>query len=167
VVTDAPYWCVARSEPNRESVAAHFLGLAGYVTYLPRIREMRSNHGRRVVTTPALFPNYLFVHVATGRWWDARWGIGIASLIMSGDQPARVSDCVISDLKNREQDGFVTLDEPPGLRLGGKVKLIAGPLTGHLGLYAGQRGPERVAVLLALFGSQRPAIVSLSAVERA
>ena len=53
----APYWAVARSEPNREATAVRFLGLAGYATYLPRIREQRTTHGRRYVVTPALFPN--------------------------------------------------------------------------------------------------------------
>jgi hypothetical protein len=51
------HWIVARSEPNREATAASFLGRAGYPVYLPRIRETRSNHGRRVVITPPLFPN--------------------------------------------------------------------------------------------------------------
>ena len=55
----APYWCVARTEVNREATAASFLGKSGYATYLPRIREQRSNHGPRVVTPPPLFPNYI------------------------------------------------------------------------------------------------------------
>jgi hypothetical protein len=46
-----PYWAVARSEPNRESTAASFLGKSGYAVYLPRLRERR----RRVVTTTPLF----------------------------------------------------------------------------------------------------------------
>ena len=53
----APYWAVARSEPNREATAVRFLGLAGYATYLPRIREQRTTHGRCYVVTPALFPS--------------------------------------------------------------------------------------------------------------
>jgi hypothetical protein len=61
----APYWVVARSEPNREATAVHFLGLANYETYLPRIREHRTTHGRRYVVTP-LFPSYLFVRIAVG-----------------------------------------------------------------------------------------------------
>jgi hypothetical protein len=61
---------VARSEPNREATAASFLGRSGYGVYLPRLRENRSSHGRRVVTMPPLFPNYLFVRIEAG-WWKA------------------------------------------------------------------------------------------------
>jgi transcriptional antiterminator RfaH len=162
-----PYWAVARTEVNREGVAASFLGKSGYRTYLPRLRETRSNHGRRQVVTPCLFPCYAFVRIEAG-WWDARWCIGVVNLIMGvGDEPAKVGDHIIAELKSRERNGYVELDERPGLRPGDQVKLTSGPFTGHLGLFVGMRGPERVAVLLALFGSQRPAILPAAAVERA
>jgi hypothetical protein len=94
----AGYWCVARSEPAREATAAKFLGLAGFTTCLPRIRETRVSHGRRIVTTPPLFPNYLFRRVESG-WWDARWCPGVAALIMGvGDEPAKIADAVIKAL---------------------------------------------------------------------
>jgi hypothetical protein len=45
----APYGCVARTEAAREAVAIHFLELAAYVCYLPRIAERRRNReGRRI-----------------------------------------------------------------------------------------------------------------------
>jgi hypothetical protein len=62
----APYWCAARTEPRREAAAAHFLGLAGYTTYLPRLRERRSHGGRRIIATPPLFPSYILPRMAGG-----------------------------------------------------------------------------------------------------
>lgn len=135
----APYWVVARSEPGREATAASFLGKSGYAVYLPRIREERRNHGRRVVVTPPLFPNYLFIRVELG-WWKARWCVGVSALIMSaGDEPAKVADAVIAELKARERNGLVQLPEPPRLRPGQPVRVACGLFTGALGLFQGMR----------------------------
>jgi transcriptional antiterminator RfaH len=148
----AGYWAVARSEPGREATAVNFLGRGGYGTYLPRIREWRINHGRRVAVTPPLFPNYLFCRIEAG-WWSARWCIGVAAMILSGDQPARVPDAVIAELQGRERDGYVELPEPPRLKPGDPIRVTAGALAGMVGLYAGLRGHERVAVLLGVLGT--------------
>ena len=40
------YWACARLEPHRERLALHCLDLAGFETYLPRIRERRGGEQR-------------------------------------------------------------------------------------------------------------------------
>jgi transcription antitermination factor NusG len=159
----APYWCVARSEPQREATAASFLGKAGYTTYLPRLRATKSNHGRRQVVTPPLFPNYLFCRIEL-QWHAVRRTIGVAALIMSGDSPAPVADSIIDELRARERDGYVELPAPPSLRPGDAVRVISGRLAGLAGLYSGMRGADRVAVLL---GSLGVAVLPAGSVERA
>jgi transcription antitermination factor NusG len=157
------HWIVARSEPQREAVAASFLGKAGYATYLPRIRETRVNHGRRIVTAPCLFPSYIFVRIEL-QWHSARWTIGVSGLIMSGDAPAPVADAIVDAIKVREQGGFVVLDEKRGLRPGDPIRVTGGLLIGATGLYSGMRGADRVAVLLTALGV---AVLPTAAVERA
>jgi transcription antitermination factor NusG len=147
----APYWCVARSEPRREAVAAHFLNLANYEAYCPRVREMRSTHGRRYAVTPSLFPNYLFIRVKCG-WWQARWCVGVAALVMSGEEPAKLADAVINDIRSREVRGYVQLPEQPRVQPGDPVRIVRGALAGLPGLVDGLRPNERVAVLLAALG---------------
>jgi hypothetical protein len=58
----------------------------------------------------------------------------------------------IDAIKKSEKDGLVVLPEPPRLRPGDPIRVTRGLLTGVLGLYAGQRGHQRVAVLLAALG---------------
>jgi hypothetical protein len=158
-----PYWCVARTEQNREGVAVKFLGDAGYVTYLPRVREQRVNHGRRITLTPPLFPAYAFILIKLG-WWDARWCVGVCALIKGANgEPARVPDTVIDELRGRERDGYVELPAAPCLRPGDPVKVVGGHLAGLAGLYAGMRGPDRAAVLLAALGV---AVLPASSVEK-
>ena len=47
------FWSAARLMPQRERLALHCLALGGYQTYVPRIRERRIQHGRKVTVTMA------------------------------------------------------------------------------------------------------------------
>jgi transcription antitermination factor NusG len=107
------YWCAARLMSRREAYATHCLGVAGFQTYLPRLRENRTIRGRRVDTTPVLFPGYCFVLI-TLQWHAARWCPGVVTLIMAGDGcPARVPDRVITEIRSRERNGLIELPKPP------------------------------------------------------
>ena len=148
------YWAVARLEPRREQLALRCLGLAGYETYFPRLREHRISHGRRIEVRPPLFPGYCFLTVEA-QWYAARWSIGVIGLIMDGIRPACVADQIIDDLRKRERNGLVELRKHPRLKPGDQVRILRGPFVGQLGLYAGMRAHERVLVLLALLGGQQ------------
>jgi transcriptional antiterminator RfaH len=145
------YWAVSRLALNHERLALHCLTLAGFTTYLPRLRERRISHGRKIEVRPPLFPGYLFLQITNG-WWDARWAPGTLGMIMGGTQPARVPDAVIEEIRNRERNGLVELPKPRGLRRGDQVRIIRGPFCERIALYAGMNGRERVTVLLTLLG---------------
>jgi hypothetical protein len=78
----------ATTDEASEALATHCLGLAGFQTYLPRLRERRIMRGRRIEVRPPLFPGYAFV--VTLQWHGARWCPGVLSLIMAGS-PTRSS----------------------------------------------------------------------------
>jgi transcriptional antiterminator RfaH len=148
------YWAAAQLQPQRDGLALHFLEQAGFETYAPRLREPRTVQGRRVVRTPLLFPGYLFVLIEL-QWHRARWSPGVVRLIMDGAGPAVVPAAVIDGLKAREVGGLIELPKPPRLKPGDRVRVLHGPLAGHVGLYAGMKPRQRVEVLLALLGGQR------------
>jgi transcriptional antiterminator RfaH len=158
------YWAVARLEPHRERVALHCLGLAGFETYLPRLRERRLSHGRRIEVRPPLFPGYAFF-VVEAQWHAARWSVGVIGLIMDGIRPAKVPDGVISEIRARERGGLVELPQAQDLHVGDRVKITAGPFSGHLALYAGMKPRERVEVLLQLLGSMQRVTLPRGAIE--
>lgn len=148
------FWAAAQIHGQHERLALHCLKLAGFTTWLPRIRERRIVQGRRRIVTPALFPGYLFVVIEL-QWSSVRYCPGVTRLVMDGERPARVPDRVIEELREREVDGVVKLPEPPPrLRPGGRVRVTAGALKGLHGLYVGRNGHERVHVLMALLGGQ-------------
>jgi len=73
--------------------------------------------------------------------------------IMRGDRPAEVADSVIENLPARERAGVVVLpDRAAAFKVGGRVRVTAGPMRGLEGLVAGLRAHERVGVLLQALG---------------
>jgi transcriptional antiterminator RfaH len=148
------YWACARLEGNRENVAQHFLRLAGFETYFPRVREQRIRYHRRVNVTSALFPGYAFVLI-TLQWHAARWCPRHVRLDHERPQPAQVPNHIIAGISEREIRGAIELSPSLGLRHGDRVRILGGPFDGHLALYAGMRPHERVEVLLSFLGSQQ------------
>jgi hypothetical protein len=73
---------------------------------------------------------------------------------MDGEQPARVPDPVITEIRSRERGGLIEL---PKLRLdpGMRVRVISGPLCNQIGLLGALRPHERVLVLLRLLGGEQ------------
>jgi transcriptional antiterminator RfaH len=157
------YWTVAQLQPQRERLALYTLALAGYAVYFPRLRHRRRSHSRLVETRPPLFPGYSFLQI-NGQWSTARYAPGVADLIMDGMAPARVPDRVIDEIKARERGGLVELPRRP-LEPGDRVRIMQGPLTGQVGLYAGMRPRERILVLLQLLGAQQRVTLAREDVE--
>jgi transcriptional antiterminator RfaH len=161
-----PYWAAAQLQPQRTGIAQICLRQAGYEIYVPRLREPRTTHGRKVVRTPLLFPGYLFVFIRL-QWHTARWAPGVVRLVMNGVGPAAVPDGVIMALQARETGGLIDLPKPPKFRTGDRLRVIHGPFAGHVGLYAGMKPRERVEVLLAILGGSQRVTLAADAVEQA
>jgi transcriptional antiterminator RfaH len=158
------YWACARLEPRREAVAEHFLQLAGYEVYIPRLRERRLQRHRRVEILAPLFPAYAFL-VIERQWHSARWSIGVTAIIMDGVTPARVADSVIDEIRRREVRGAVELPQVSGMKPGDRVRVLAGPFQGKLGLYAGMKPRARVEVLLQWLGGERRVTLPRGSIE--
>ena len=158
-------WLVARTEPQRERTARRFLELAGFSVYVPYIRERHAKGGRRVERFRPLFPSYAFVALQNGRWWDARWCVGVAAVIMSGDAPAQLGDDIIDGIRGRERDGLIELPKRPGFKPGDQVRILHGPFTDHLAIFADMRPRERVEIPLHLLGGEQKVELAKNDVE--
>jgi transcriptional antiterminator RfaH len=145
------FWACVRTEPKRELVAKHFLELAGYQVYVPRVREQRIRNHRKLEILAPLFPCYAFI-VIDQQWHTARRSIGVASLVMDGERPARVPDQVVDAIRRREVRGALELPKAPDFTPGDPVRVLAGPFEGITGLYSGQGPRQRVEILLAVLG---------------
>jgi transcriptional antiterminator RfaH len=145
------FWACAQLQPQRERLALHCLALAGYAVYRPLLRQHRVSRGRRIETTPALFPGYAFVLIEL-QWHAARWAPGVVRIVLDGMAPAHVPDSVIDEIRSRERGGLVELPRRELAQVGEAVRVTRGPFQGQLGIYAGMKPRERVEVLLAVLG---------------
>ena len=158
------YWCCAQLDQRRERLALYCLDLAGYQTYVPRIRGPRK-------TSLPVFPSYAFILVEL-QWWQARWAVGVRRLIQNGSaEPAHVPDTVIEGLRAREgHDGLIVLPAPPRpgdkFQPGDKVKVKNGPMSGFPALVSGMRPHQRVEILLQMLGGLQRVELAAADVER-
>ena len=165
-------WSAVRLQPYRERLALNELALAGYETYCPRILHRRVAHGRKIETTPLLFPGYAFVAIVM-QWYSAHYAPGVIGFVMGGERPARVPDAMIDELKGRERKGIIKLPEKPkpgsrvDFQLNERLRIRTGPLRGLFGLYAGQAPHDRIMVLMQILGASRPIEFAVGDVIRA
>jgi transcription antitermination factor NusG len=163
-----PHFAQVGLELHREQLGIGHLDRAGFSPWYPQVREYRTGRaGRRVLITRPLFAGYCFIVIEL-QWYQARWSPGVAGILMTAsERPAVVPDRVIGELRSRERNGCVVLPEPPGLKPGDPVRVTAGLMAGALGLCAGMRSGERVAILLSILGAERLAIMPAAAVAPA
>ena len=158
------YWCACRLQVHREALALHCLGLNGYETYFPRLRDRRIRFGRTIENRPALFPGCCFVLIQL-QWHTARWSPGTLGLIMDGVGPAEVPDGVIAEIRRREVDGLIELPKAGPLRRGARVRILRGPFTGHLAIFADMKPRQRVEILLQLLGGEQRVTLAKKDIE--
>jgi transcriptional antiterminator RfaH len=169
-MTSAQRWYVVQSQPNAESKAIAHLERQGFATYLPRYLKRR-RHARRVEIVPApLFPRYLFVGIdlTVQRWRSIFSTVGVSQLVCNGNQPTAIADQIVDSLRAREDaGGFVRLDHRPSFRSGDKIRILDGVFADCLGLYAGMKDSDRVAILLDLLGRKVRVTVDVDSVAAA
>lgn len=148
-------WYVVQTQVNGEHKAAQHILRQGFEVYLPQYQKRR-RHARKVdVVAKPLFPRYLFVAIdlATQRWRSLQSTCGVTRLVSCGDDPAAVPEGVVAELKSREDErGFIGLESKPAFAPGDKVRLLAGALVDHAGIFGARADQHRVSVLLEMLG---------------
>ena len=148
-------WFVAHTQPHAETRAIANLHRQGFETYLPRYLKRR-RHARKVDIVPTpLFPRYVFIAIdlERQRWLSIRSTFGISRLVGQADAPLPVPPGIVEGLMSRhDEDGFVRLKAPPGLKPGDKVRVLGGAFEESLGLFEQMTDEQRITILLDLMG---------------
>lgn len=147
------YWAIAQIEPQRLTITGALLGRAGYELYAPRIRiRPPPSRGQATRQTPVLlFPGYVFVRIADDRFYPVRYAPGVVRLLMAGEHPARMPEPELEALRAREVKGYIRL--PPSVPpIGARMRIVQGPFEGHLALFDGMAGADRLRVLFEFLG---------------
>jgi transcription antitermination factor NusG len=128
-----------------------------YEVFLPR-RLKTVRHARKLTNVAAaFFPRYLFIRLdlTRHRWRSVNGTFGVSRLIMQGDMPQPVPCGVVeSMIASVDASGFLCLGE--NLKVGSKVRLLAGPFAEQLGILDRLDDSGRVRVLLDIMGATIP-----------
>jgi transcriptional antiterminator RfaH len=147
-------WYVAMTLPRKERLAAANLANQNYRSFLPIQLETR-RHARkfRTVLTP-VFPRYIFVILDVGeqRWRSVNGTLGVQRLITDGERPSPVPPGIVETLIQWSDQRGALIYKIDDLAFGARVKLVAGPFAGSLGILQRLDDVGRVQVLLELLG---------------
>lgn len=158
-------WYAVYTQPHREAIAQLHLNNLRFCTFTPLL-VTTIRHARRHDTVLApLFPRYIFValDVTRDRWRAINSTRGVTSLVMREGLPAPVRSGVIETLiESSTPEGRVCFcsEMAPGSR----VRLVAGPFAGQLGVLRDLSRSGRVRVLIEMMGSYIPMELHDSAV---
>lgn len=150
-------WYAVRTQPWREVSACAQLQNQNFRTFLPQsIKTIR--HARKFSTgRAAFFPQYLFAifDVSRDRWRSINGTIGVSGLVMQGELPHPVPHGVVETLlEMTDTEGLLQFG--PQLRVGDRVRVIAGPFAERFAICQRLSGPDRVRVLLDIMSGQIP-----------
>jgi len=157
VLHEAERWYAVYAQPHRESIAQPHLREQNFRTFLP-LQSRTVHHARKRQTVLApLFPRYLFVvlDLNRDRWRAVNSTRGVASLIMREGLPAPVRSAVVESLlasSTSEGEILFFSEIAPGSR----VRLVAGPFAGQLGILRDLDSSGRVRVLIEMMGAHIP-----------
>ena len=146
-------WYAAYTRCNHERVVKKLLHDKGIGTFLPTIMVPSRRKDRKVLMNRPLFPNYLFIELDDVRdtWMKMFRTPGLVHICGNG-RPMPVPDEDIESIRI-----FVNSDRNlyplPYLQVGSRVQVIAGPLTGAIGILVKEdRKKRRLVVSVELMG---------------
>ncbi len=167
-VSRGEHWFLVHSKPRQERLALINLERQGYEAYLPMFAVQKISRRELAVAKEPMFARYLFVQIAPEglgqSWMQIRSTIGVSKLVRFGDQPARVDDALIRDIRQRESEQM----EAPRLLFasGEKIVITEGSLSGLEAIYHAQDGSGRALVLLEILSRRVMLRVDFLSVRR-
>jgi transcription elongation factor/antiterminator RfaH len=157
VLHEGEHWYAVYAQPHWESIAQLRLQAQNFRTFLPR-HSMTVHHARKRQTVLApLFPRYLFVvlDLRRDRWRAINSTRGVTSLIMHEGLPAPIRSGVVETLVDSSTpEGEVRFCSE--MTSGRRVRLVAGPFAGQLGILKDLSRSGRVRVLIEMMGAYIP-----------
>ena len=149
------HWFAVYTKPNGETNAAWHLEVQNFRTFLPKRRKtVRHARKLRIVDAP-YFPRYLFVAMDLERdqWRRVNSTIGVSFIITNGEMPLMVPSGLVETIIETSDDNGV-IDPTNHLRVGGSVRMMAGPFADQLAVIDRMDDSDRVRVLLEIMGGQ-------------
>jgi transcription antitermination factor NusG len=138
-------WFALTVRPNHEKTAAQALESKSLEVLLPMYRARRRWSDRTKELELPLFAGYVFGRFSASDRARVLSTPGVTSVVGFGNKPAAVSEAEIQSVRTLIASGL-PLSPWPFLRVGQRVRIEAGPLTGVEGILSQVKDLWRVVV---------------------
>jgi transcription antitermination factor NusG len=151
-------WYVTYTSPRHEKHVARQLEERGISSFLPLYKSTRRWKDRKKELELPLFPSYVFAQIQLERRVDLLRIPGVVSLVSFQGRPVPASLAEIETLQ-RGMGGSSVLRPHPYLKVGRKVRVQHGPMTGLEGIFV--RWKDRVRIVVSITLIQRSVAVEV------
>lgn len=165
------HYVVQTTDPSAATteLAVQEMTAAGFVTtWLATLEQYTDRHRRTRTLRTSLFPGYVFVEfdVAGDDWMRIVSCRGVRNILGAGPlRPIALPIGALDKLRRDFEAGEFKPKSKSELVKGEHLSVVAGPFTGQIGVCMLSTG-ERVAVLLKMFGQERPLMLRSDMVRR-
>lgn len=142
-------WYAAYTRVRHEKSVARQLADRQVDCFLPVYRSLRRWKDRRKELELALFPGYVFVHIAQRAQLAVLQVPSVVSLVNFQGRPAPIPNTEIESLR-RGLSGQARVEPHPYLTIGRRVRITHGPLAGAEGLLDRRKDSFRVVLSINL-----------------
>jgi transcription antitermination factor NusG len=138
-------WYALYTRPRFEKKVDQLLLEKGIESFLPLCTTVRYWSDRKKKIQEPLIPSYIFVHANRTERLLSLQSSGVIRMIFFNNQPARIPDDQIENLRTVIEHGY---NPQPFqyLNRGDEVEVVAGPLRGVHGYFIEERGQEHLII---------------------
>jgi transcription antitermination factor NusG len=140
-----PRWYAVYTWAHHEKRVAEQMGQRQIRGFLPVYRSFHRWKDRRKEIDLALFPSYVFVHLALKDRVRVLEIPGVVHIVSARGKPTPLADCEIESFQ-RGVEGCVRMEPHPFLQVGRRVRVRNGPMTGLDGILVRRKDGLRLVV---------------------
>jgi transcription antitermination factor NusG len=141
-------WFAIHAAPQAEKKVAEHLTYKGYQCFLPLYKSRRKWSDRTKVLELPLFPGYVFCRLREAIIGPIRSTPGIVRVVSFGGKPYPIPESEIEALQQIVRSGADASPYMPFLKVGQKVQVKDGPLSGIVGIVVQMRNQRRLVISL-------------------
>ena len=151
---------------QHEKNVSHILTDKGFEIFLPLYKAVRYWKDRTKILSLPLFPCYVFLRGGLERRLDVLRTPGVYEFVSSAGQPSAIPPAEIDAIQRALESGF-RLEPHPFLKIGERVRVKCGPLTGLQGILVRKKNLFRLVLCVEMLGKAAAVEVDTSLIERA
>ena len=138
--------------------------------YCPLIQVEKLRRGKRVHVEEALFPGYFFINFDPQKsnltYTAIRSSRGVSKIVRFGEEPAKVPESIILQIKDCEKANLLPLNAPNLPQKGDTVIIVEGPFKGLQAVYSQTDGQKRSIVLISLLHQKAPTSLANTQIQK-